>query len=330
MSTISVIIPAYNAEKTILKCLMALRQQTHPPLEIIIVDDGSTDQTAELSRAHADVITTNRRNGPSEARNTGASAAQGDILAFTDSDCIVPKNWLEKIAAAFSDETVGAVGGGYSSGMDNTGFWQIFCHEELLFRRRKRMRENITEVQTLVSNNFACRKHLFMELKGFPKKYSVAEDMLLSYGISRKSRVLWLNDNGVRHQFKNSFKNYLKQQYSFGAGTTRFFLQNPEFFTVDTHQGKRLHFAITLMFGSACSALISLLSFLRGDFFFGCIFFSVLFLGLFLHFALYFNFIRYLSKIGFHHRIKVYFVSLSRDFVCGISFIDGIIRAFRK
>jgi len=117
---------------------------------VIVVDDGSTDRTVEIAKEWAIVIPNTRKEGAGGARNTGANAAKGEIIAFTDSDCAPSKNWLENITAVFCDETIGAVGGGYSCGVGDD-FWQKFCCEELAFRRRNRDRE----IETLVSNNFA-------------------------------------------------------------------------------------------------------------------------------------------------------------------------------
>lgn len=322
---ISVVIPAYNSEATISNCLKAVKQQSLLPLEVIVVDDGSKDRTAELAKEWAIVIPNTRQKGAGGARNTGAYVAKGDIIAFTDSDCVPPKDWLRNIASVFTDATVGAVGGGYSSGT-NKSFWQTFCCEELRFRRKNRK----GEAKTIVSNNFACRKSFFLEEQGFPEQYPVCEDMLLSYKISQRNKIIWLDDNGVQHYFKDSLKGYLKHQYFFGAESTRFFLLNPKLMIISNHQGKTLHFAIMLAGFFTLSALLTVVSMLLGNFELGRMFLMVFVLLLLIHFLLYLRFIYYLAKIKFPSIAKAYGISLLRDLVCSISIFGGIYRAVAK
>lgn len=102
---ISVIIPAYNEENNIVRCLESLSCQTLPrdEYEIIVVDGGSVDATRELAEPYADqvFIQSDRRVGG--ARNDGAKAAAGSVIATTDADCVLPPAWLEKIRDDFEN-----------------------------------------------------------------------------------------------------------------------------------------------------------------------------------------------------------------------------------
>ncbi len=92
---VSVIIPAYNEEKQIGKCLQSLSKQDYKDYEIIVVDDGSTDATKSIVQRFKNVrLKTQEHNGPGTARNLGAKVAKGEILVFVDSDMIFPKNYL--------------------------------------------------------------------------------------------------------------------------------------------------------------------------------------------------------------------------------------------
>ena len=93
--TVSVIVPALNASATIPRTLAALAaQQFDGDYEVVVVDDGSEDDTAALAeRAGAKVIRL-RRQGPAEARNAGVAASRGELLAFTDADCYPTPHWL--------------------------------------------------------------------------------------------------------------------------------------------------------------------------------------------------------------------------------------------
>lgn len=333
---ISVIIPVCNAEATIVKCLKALKKQSLKPVEIIMVDDGSTDNSKfkikKAIRQPADkiqnlILLEQNHQGAAKARNLGVQKAKGEIVAFTDSDCVPPKDWLEKIAIAFSDSDIGAVGGGYSSGMDNS-FWQRFSNEELLFRRQKR--DGL--VTTLVSNNMACRKQVFLAERGFPEQYPVCEDMFLSYRISRKHKVLWLKDNGVKHHFKNSLREFLKHQYFFGKESTRFFLENPKLLFSGNHQGKTLHLAVMVSFLSFVSLLTTVVFLILGSFLASKVSLGVLVISVLVHLFLYLGFLFHLQKEGFSNfnTIKAYLVSFLRDLLSAFSFFDGFVFFFSR
>jgi glycosyltransferase involved in cell wall biosynthesis len=103
---VSVIVPAKDAAATLGAALVALeRQDLGEPFEVIVVDDGSTDGTAAVARA-APVVTAVLESGgagPGAARNLGATAATGDVLAFTDADCAPEPGWLRAGLAAMED-----------------------------------------------------------------------------------------------------------------------------------------------------------------------------------------------------------------------------------
>ena len=111
---VSVIIPAFNAAANIETCVRSVQAQTFPPCEIIVVNDASTDHTAEIVAGLRNVSLVNmkRNGGAGAARNAGVELAQGDIVAFTDSDCVAPNTWIELIVAEFeADPELGVVGG---------------------------------------------------------------------------------------------------------------------------------------------------------------------------------------------------------------------------
>lgn len=326
--TISVIIPAFNATATIGKCLVALDKQTVKPLEVIVVDDGSKDglkvylnQLKKKLKLKRLILLKQFHKGVSVARNLGAKRAQGEILAFLDSDCVPSESWLKKIIIPFSDLQVGAVGGGYSSGIDNS-FWQQFSCEELFFRRRKRKRT----VVTLLSNNMACRKSCFQEAGGFPIRYPVCEDMFLGFQIARRYKVVWLKDNGVQHHFKRSLKDFLRHQYFFGKESTRFFLENPQILMTNNHQGKQLHLAIGASFFSLTGIILAfILSVAHQQFLSQAVLILVATL-LISHFFLYSSFLVYLKAKGFSssNLLRAYFASYLRDFLAAFSFFEGL------
>ena len=132
---VSAIVPVYNGAHCLPRCLESLRKQTHPRVEIIVVDDGSTDGTPNLVQAPVRLLATGGRKGAGAARNVGAKAATGEVLFFTDSDVVAPPDWIEKALKARAEKGVPCGGGGYAGPVKEI-FVQQFAHEELVWRRR--------------------------------------------------------------------------------------------------------------------------------------------------------------------------------------------------
>jgi len=110
---VSVIVPVLNGERTIGECLVSLLKMDYPPelREILVVDNGSTDRTAEIVKSFPVRYLREERPGPSAARNKGIEASKGEILAFTDADCITTTGWLRELVQGFDSEEVGVVVG---------------------------------------------------------------------------------------------------------------------------------------------------------------------------------------------------------------------------
>lgn len=105
---ISVIVPTFNEEDNIAQCLVSLSHQSlsRSEYEIIVVDGGSKDATCEIAAKYADLVFTQTSRKVGGARNDGVMAAKGDIIATTDADCILPPDWLKRIAEDFRDPSV--------------------------------------------------------------------------------------------------------------------------------------------------------------------------------------------------------------------------------
>ncbi|MBA7536910.1 hypothetical protein ES705_29175 [subsurface metagenome] len=97
----SLIVPAYNEEKYIERCLQSLISQNYPSYEIIVIDNNSTDRTAEIAKGLVDKVLFEPRKGYIHATNRGAREARGKYISFCDADSIYPPNWLEKVNRKF-------------------------------------------------------------------------------------------------------------------------------------------------------------------------------------------------------------------------------------
>lgn len=112
---ISLVIPAYNEEKYIKDCLLSVQKNGNDFFEVIVINNASTDKTAEIVNSFKNVILINEeRKGLPFARNRGLHEAKGDLVAFVDADTKIPKNWTKKIINKFSkNDKIVSISGPY-------------------------------------------------------------------------------------------------------------------------------------------------------------------------------------------------------------------------
>jgi glycosyltransferase involved in cell wall biosynthesis len=110
---VSVVIPVLNGQGTIDACLSALANVDYPAerREVLVVDNGSTDRTPEIVRKYPVTLLSEGERGPARARNCGVLVCRGDVVAFTDSDCLPSTGWLRELVKPFARDDVGAVAG---------------------------------------------------------------------------------------------------------------------------------------------------------------------------------------------------------------------------
>jgi glycosyltransferase involved in cell wall biosynthesis len=108
---ITVVIPTYNEEKNIKKCLTALTKQVVPADEIVVVNNNSTDKTVEIAQKFPVRIVNEKKQGISFARNCGFNAAKYSVIARTDADTVVPRDWVKKIKENFENKEIDALCG---------------------------------------------------------------------------------------------------------------------------------------------------------------------------------------------------------------------------
>ncbi|HVX66607.1 MAG TPA: glycosyltransferase family A protein, partial [Bryobacteraceae bacterium] len=211
MPSISVVIPAYNAAAYLEACLHNLARSTCADFECIVVDDGSTDATAEVARRRgARVISTDGRRGPAHARNLGAKAATGDILFFIDSDVSVYPGTLARVLEDFEQEPeLAAVIGSYDDSPGSHDFLSEYrnlmhCYVHQTGRKR---------ACTFWSGCGAIRRAIFLEHNGFDESYGrpAIEDIELGYRLSAAGLTMALDRHLlVKHHKHWSLWNVVK------------------------------------------------------------------------------------------------------------------------
>ena len=115
MHTVSIVVPVYNGESTIQECVESILALSFAAgnVELLLIDNDSTDRTPEILRGFDNraVVLHEKTRGPAAARNRGLMNAKGDIVAFTDADCIVHRDWLTELIQPLTDDSVGIAGG---------------------------------------------------------------------------------------------------------------------------------------------------------------------------------------------------------------------------
>lgn len=201
LSTVSVIIPVFNAGDDLEQCLAAIAASDYPLHECIVVDDGSTDgTTGEIARSHGvRLLTMERQGGPALARNRGAEDATGEILFFTDADVVLHPDAIGKAARAFAEyPDVSAIFGSYD---ETPG------HPSLLSRYRNLYHHWNHQVGSEEASTFwtgcgAVRRSVFLELGGFSADYArpSIEDIEFGYRLrSAGHRIRLVRDMQGTH-----------------------------------------------------------------------------------------------------------------------------------
>ena len=228
---ISVVVAVFNSEKTIEKNLQAIFHQDYfssqGKLDLIVVDDGSTDATPEiLSTFKAIKCFRQINSGPAAARNRGAQLAQGDFIFFTDSDCVPAPDWISKAMTHFSDPSVGVVAGSYGI-MNDQNLLARIIYQEIIFRHHALMP---AYPKVFGSYNFGIRRKVFFEVGGFNTRYRYpsGEDNDLSYKIiSAGYKIYFARDSLVKHYHPSRISKYLREQYRHGFWRVKMYRDHP-------------------------------------------------------------------------------------------------------
>ncbi len=198
--SISVVIPVYNGAGTLQHCLDSVFQTKHSSYECIVIDDASTDDSAEIARrAGARVIAAPLREGPAHARNVGARAAQGDILLFIDADVCLHESTVARAVAAFAaDASIDALIGSYDYEPGAPNFlsqYKNLFHSFVHHRGRR-------DASTFWTGCGAIRRSAFLATGGFPEhwKRPSVEDIEFGAAIRRLGGRIRLDpDLEVKH-----------------------------------------------------------------------------------------------------------------------------------
>lgn len=175
---ISIVVCSYNEDENLEQCIGSLLQQNYPSdkYEIVLIDDGSTDQTADICRKS---VRSNEGKYPSityalidhsglaVGRNTGVFLSKGDIVAFIDGDAIADEHWLSEIAKAFDcDEEIAVVGGRVTT-LNKKSWFAVFIHWIHYYMEDR----SGNEIINIIGTNMAFKKEVFEKVNGFFEQF---------------------------------------------------------------------------------------------------------------------------------------------------------------
>ncbi len=255
----SIIIPAYNAANRIPACLEALlAQKTAYNYEIIVVDDGSTDNTAEIVKQYDRVrLITQANAGPASARNHGVKVAAGAIVLFIDDDCIAAPDWSERMLAPFDDpELIGAKGAYLTKQKELIArFVQIEYEEKYDVLAKHQY------IDFIDTYSAAFRRQEFLNAGGYDTHFSTAstEDQEFSFRLANMGhKMIFIPDAKVRHTHVSTISGYSRKKYKIGYWKVLTLIMNPDKISGDSHTPTTLKVQIMAIFLFLGAALFSI------------------------------------------------------------------------
>ena len=224
---VSVVVCAYNAERTMEACLASLETLDYPDYEVIVVNDGSTDRTLEISERFPYCrIISQENKGLSVARNVGAEAATGEIVAYTDSDCVADPDWLTYLVARMEDGNLAACGGPNFPPPEDTlvpaavavspgGPTHVLINDEV--------------AEHIAGCNMAFRRDALLALGGFDPTYRAAgDDVDICWRFQDAGYTIGFSAAAVVWHFRrNTVRAYINQQRGYGKAEALVYAKHP-------------------------------------------------------------------------------------------------------
>jgi O-antigen biosynthesis protein len=228
---VSVVVASYNGDRTLKACLDSLERLDYPDYEVILVDDGSTDTTGGIARAHPNIryFRHEKNLGLSVARNTGIAAAKGEIIAFTDSDCRADEDWLYCLAGTLLRSDFAGVGGpNFLPPEDSSVAAAVMASPG----GPAHVMLTDSQAEHIPGCNMAFRKSALEQIGGFdPIFHKAGDDVDLCWRLQQAGLTLGFSPSAfVWHYRRPAMGAYLKQQRGYGEAEALLVRKHPECF----------------------------------------------------------------------------------------------------
>jgi glycosyltransferase involved in cell wall biosynthesis len=251
---LSVIICSLNGATGVERCIRALSAQTiSSQLEIIVSDDGSTDNTSEVAKTHGAIVIRNATNrGVSAARNSGVQAASAPILAFVDDDCEPEPQWAECVLDSYTDNIIAIGGALLAKGRVGAVLGYLLRHNPLepqeltlaksdklsyrlyLYLQRQwspRRQDGVRDIFSVASANMSVRRQEFLDVGGFDERFrfgSEDEDLCRRLRATFPAeRLIFVPAARVSHYFNASLSDTLRRRRAYGRGSAQLYHKWP-------------------------------------------------------------------------------------------------------
>jgi GT2 family glycosyltransferase len=231
---VSVVVCSYNGGATLGECLQSLSALDYPDYEVILVDDGSTDNTPSIAARFPHVHTIRQPNlGLSEARNVGMRAATGEIVAYTDSDCFADRNWLTYLVGQLLQSDAAGVGGPNFAPEDGAmAACVAACPGQPMH-----VLESDQVAEHIPGCNMAFRRQALEAINGFDPQFRKAgDDVDICWRLQQAGRwITFAPAAFVWHHRRQQPRTYLRQQAGYGEAEALLRFKHPDKFNGRGH-----------------------------------------------------------------------------------------------
>jgi glycosyltransferase involved in cell wall biosynthesis len=233
---VTVVVITYNAQDELKECLASLENQDYTRKELVVVNDASTDKTSAFLREFEKLakvetkITTNQRNlGVAGSRNVGIQLATGDIIAFTDADCVVDRRWISELVEGYKIEGVYAVGGSISN-RSTKNVWELIDKGQNFVASQEGY---VSFIQgcNMSFDAVTLRKYLFND----EIKYGFEETLLCDYLLNDGYKIYFRPQAVVHHKMRNSLLSLWKSRYRHGMSSVWYRKKQKKLFIYKRH-----------------------------------------------------------------------------------------------
>lgn len=327
----SVIIPVYNGEESITRCLDALANQNggSEKFETIVVDDGSIDRTAETirdwSEQHSNIhlrLLHQENAGPAAARNHGAEVATAELLLFTDADCAPTPHWVFALTKPFDDGAIVGAKGTYLS--KQAGVTSRFVQAE--YEDRYDRMANQPTIDFIDTYSAAYRREIFVENGGFDPIFTTAsvEDQEFSFRLARKGyQLIFVPNAQVWHTHDKNLREYVRRKYYIGYWKALVARRYPERMVQDSHTPQVLKLQILLLALTLAAVLLALIGLFWSPLYW---FWSLVPLLIVAFLATTLPFLNKLAHVSWRLVLAGPFLIYARAAALGMGFLVGTIR----